>query len=94
MECVNRAKGPTLGPVRSFSVDRRREKEEYRARRKHPTKLVKAPPDDSGLDIEEELFMDGAILFFDPQPMGEASLHSCSNCQVRLICLFLFASLI
>ena len=31
-----------LGPVRSFSADRRREKRNRRARRKYPTKLVKA----------------------------------------------------
>ena len=43
MEYVIRAKGPALGPVRSFSVDRRRrEKRNDRARRKHPAKLVKA----------------------------------------------------
>ena len=37
------AKGPALGPVRSFSVDRRRrEKGNNKARKKHPTKLVKA----------------------------------------------------
>ena len=43
MEYGIRAKGPALGPVRPFSADRsRREKGNDRARRKHPTKLVKA----------------------------------------------------
>ena len=42
MEYVVQAKGPALGPVRSFSADRRREKKNKRARRRHPTKLVKA----------------------------------------------------
>ena len=37
MEYVSWTKGPALGPVRSFSANRRREK---RMRRKHPTKLI------------------------------------------------------
>ena len=41
MEYVIRPKGPALGPVKSFSTDRSREKNDT-ARRKHPTKLVKA----------------------------------------------------
>ena len=43
IEYVVWAKCPALGPVRSFSADRRRgEKRSKRARRKHPTKFVKA----------------------------------------------------
>ena len=42
MEYVIWAKGPALGPVRSFSADRREKKKYDRVRRKHPTKLVEA----------------------------------------------------
>ena len=43
MEYGIRAKGPALGPIRSFSADRRRrEKGNDTARKKHPTKLVRA----------------------------------------------------
>ena len=46
MEYVIWAKGPALGPVRSFSANRRSEKKKKkkknRARRKHPPKLVEA----------------------------------------------------
>ena len=42
MKYVIRARGPALGPVRSFSGTKGGEKNEIRARRKHPTKLVKA----------------------------------------------------
>ena len=46
------AKGPTLGTVRSFSTDRRKEKRK-RARREHPTKLAEAAVCClNGLDIE------------------------------------------
>ena len=40
----DQANGPALGPVRSFSADRRRRENGNKdtARRKHPTKLVKA----------------------------------------------------
>ena len=41
LEYAVRAKGPALGPIRSFSADRR-EKKEDRVRKKYPTKLVKA----------------------------------------------------
>ena len=41
MEYVIWAKGPTLGPVRSFIAERRK-KRNKRVRRKHPTKLVEA----------------------------------------------------
>ena len=62
MEYVIQAKGPALGPIRSFDADRRRreKRNKIELRRKHPTKFVKAeaccllkpPHDDNGLDIE------------------------------------------
>ena len=42
MEYIIRAKGPALGPVGHSSLTEEGEKKEIRARRKHPTKLVKA----------------------------------------------------
>ena len=62
MEYVVRARGPALGPIRSFSADRRRrEKKKIKQSEKKVSNKIsysssllplKPPHDDNGLDIE------------------------------------------